>query len=119
MKYDQLASDLQYNDGPKLGVMFATFWVSLWRAWRKTLSAPFRLVRYLITTEHYTWLEYLLLAFWWGSNAAIGWGFSALLNGDPAFLRWVVLVWTAPCMFYYGFTEWLSIVDYEEDDGWG
>jgi hypothetical protein len=97
----------------------ATFWVVLCRAWLRTFSAPFRLARYLQTVDHYTWLECLLTLFWWGFAAAVGWGLGNLLNGDPAFLRTVVLVWTVPCMLYYCSTEWWDIVDYEEDDGWG
>jgi hypothetical protein len=116
MKYDQLAYDLQHYNGPRLGMKLATFWVSLWRACRKTLSAPFRLVHYLYTASYHTWLERLLTTFWWGFMAAIGWGLADLLNGDPALLRTVVLVWTVPCMLFYSFTEWWNIVDYEEDD---
>jgi hypothetical protein len=120
MKYDQFAYALRRNDGPSLGTELATFWVVLWRAWRKTFSAPFRLGTHLLWVKRYSWLEWLLTFLWCLFVVSIVFGIGTLLYGDPTFLRIVVLVWTVPCMAYYGLTEWLNILDDEDEDGgWG
>lgn len=120
MKYDQFAYALRRNDGPKLGMKLATFWVVVWRAWRKTFSAPFRLGTHLLWVKRYSWLEWFLAFLWCWFAVSIGFGTSNLFNGDPTFLRIVVLVWTVPCMAYYGFTEWWNIEEDEDgDESWG
>lgn len=120
MKYDQFAYALRSSNGPGLGVKLATFWVVLWRAWRQTFSAPFRLAKHLFTVKRYSWLEWLLTVLWYGFGMSIGFGIVTLLSGDETFLRIVVLVWTVPCMVYYGLTEWWSVEeDEDEDEGWG
>lgn len=120
MKYDQFAYALRSSSGPMLGMKFATFWVVLWRAWRKTFSAPFRLARHLLTAERFSWLEWLLTVLWYGFVVSLGFGLSKLLGGDQMFLRIVVLTWIVPCMVYYGLTEWWDVEDDEdEDDDWG
>ena len=118
MKYDTFAYALRSSNEARLGMKLATFWVVLWRAWRQTFSAPFRLARHLFTVKHYTWLEWLLALLWWGFAAVAGFGLGDLLNGDPMFLQIVVLVWTVPCMIYYGFTEWWNIEEDEDEDDW-
>lgn len=116
MTYDELTSALRYTNSPKLGMMLATVWVVLWRAWQMTLSAPLRLARYLRTVKRYTWFEYFLTILWWGFAAAAGLGLGNLLNGNPTFLLIVVLIWTVPCMLWYVPANWWDIDDFEEDD---
>ncbi len=116
---NSLTMRLRYAE-PSLGTTLATIEVAGFRALRDTITSPFRLSRYLKEQRWFTWFEFALLILL--SVLVVALFFGALvwmIQGNGSILWITLLVWCCPQLLYRVPANYLDIVDYEEDDGWG